>query len=296
MRVIVLGSSGFVGRNLFEDLSDDFDVYGTHRNSAPTKQKSVFFDLRREETWRNVIDLKPEVIVNAAGYGVVKLERDIEAIYDINYRLPASFFDYVKGQLRTFFIQIGSAFEYDLNLGRLTESSPCRPRTHYGISKFMMSQYLLHGQYSGYSIIRPFGMYGPYEHESKLFPYLIIAQRDRKAIELSSGTQVRDYFYVKDLSAFVGALIKSSRQLPSIINVGSNREYSIVELAGKLASNIPHFDEQYWHWDEIKPRENESPIFINTSQLSRKLGFYLTDDETSFIQTVKHYFNGIDRE
>lgn len=296
MKVVVLGSSGFVGRNIYEDLCGEFDVYGTHRGSPSVMQRSVFFDLTREESWNNIIDLKPEVIVNAAGYGVVKSEREMDAIYDINYLLPASFFDYVKARMKSFFIQIGSAFEYDLNVGRLTESSPCRPRTHYGISKFMMSQYLLHSQHIGYTIIRPFGMYGPYEDESKLFPYLIIAQRDRKQIDLSSGTQVRDYFYVKDLSAFIGELVKSSRQLPEIINVGSNREYSIAELAGKLAIAIPHFDEQYWSWGQIKQRENESPIFINMSQVGRDLGLNLTDDVTSFNQTVKHYFNGSGRE
>lgn len=294
MRILVLGSSGFVGRNLFEDLSGEFDVYGTRRSAEYPKQ-CVFFKYEDQESWRNVIELKPDVIINAAGYGVVRSQEQLHPMYDINYLLPASFFDYVSTSSTSFFIQIGSAFEYDLSIGRLTESSPSRPRTHYGISKFMMSQYLLSSQFSRCVIIRPFGMFGPYEDESKLFPYLIAAQRDKKYVDLSTGTQVRDYFYVKDLSFFLGELCKligSGVELPKIINVGSNKAFSISELAEKLATKIPAFDLQYWRWGQIKPRENESPIFINDSQLSRKLGFKLTDHHTSFNHTVKHYFDG----
>jgi nucleoside-diphosphate-sugar epimerase len=296
MKILIIGSRGFVGRNLFEDLCQEFDVFGTNRSTPSEIQRSLFFDFRNEETWKNVIDLNPDIIINAAGYGVVKWQRDLDSMYDINYLLPASFFAYMKTRLKCHFIQIGSAFEYDLNVGRLTEASPCTPKTHYGISKFMMSQYLINAQFDGFTIIRPFGMFGPYENETKLFPYLITAQRDKKEIDLSNGTQVRDFFYVKDLSSFIGKLIKIVTYAPKIINVGSNQEYTIRELAKKLTRSIPEFDPKYWGWGRINTRENESPIFINASELSKKLGLKLTDYNSSFNCTVKYYFNGGYRE
>lgn len=296
MRIVVLGSTGFVGRNLYEDLGVVLDVYGTHRTDSPETHRSVFFDLCKQETWRKIIDLKPQVIINAAGYGVVKSERNLDLMYDINYLLPASFFDYVKACLKCHFIQIGSAFEYDLNLSRLTEASSCRPKTHYGMSKFLLSHYLLNSQCDDFTIVRPFGMFGPYENETKLFPYLITAQRDRRPVDLSSGTQVRDFFYVKDLSSFIGGLVKHVGSIPKIINVGSNQENTIRELGDRLISAIPAFDPEFWRWGRIHARENESPIFVNASALAGKLGLKLTDYDSSFNSTVNYYFNGSDRK
>ena len=39
-----------------------------------------------------------------------------------------------------------------------------------------------------------------FEDESKIIPYLILSQKNKVAIDLSSGTQRRDYFFVEDLA------------------------------------------------------------------------------------------------
>lgn len=291
MKVLILGSSGFVGRNLYEDLHSHFDVYGSRRSKVIIHQRCIPFDLDNESTWENVAILKPDVIINASGYGVVKTEHDLETMYRVNYLLPASFFDYVAEHVKSRFIQIGTAFEYDLSFGRLTESTPCRPKTHYGISKLMMSQYLLNSSSVDFTILRPFGMFGPYENESKFFPYIITAQNRRKQVALSSGDQIRDYFFVKDLSTFISRIIRKEDLMPQVINIGSNQEKRIKELANVLAECIPSFEAKYWQWGVVTQRTNEASLFINSSALAKSLGLKITDYKTAFIQTINYYVN-----
>jgi nucleoside-diphosphate-sugar epimerase len=292
MKVLILGSSGFVGQNLYEDLNLHFEVYGTRRSKVIDYQSCIQFDLDNESTWENVVVLKPDVIINASGYGVVRTEQDLETMYRVNYLLPASFFDYVVERIKSRFIQIGTAFEYDLSFERLTEATPCRPKTHYGISKLMMSQYLLNSNAVDFTILRPFGMFGPYESESKFFPYIITAQNERKPIPLSSGDQIRDYFYVKDLSSFIKELIGKTNLPPKVINIGSNQEKKIKELADVVAECIPCFEEKYWQWGIVKQRSNEAPFFVNSSGLAKSLGLKITDYRSAFIQTIEYYVNG----
>jgi nucleoside-diphosphate-sugar epimerase len=291
MKILILGSTGFVGRNLYEDLSSNFQVYGTYRGTVESKQRAIHFDLHDKHSWKNVVVLNPDVIINASGYGVVKSEQHLETMYGVNYLAPAAFFDYIQEYLKARFIQIGTAFEYDLSFGRLTETTPCRPKTHYGISKLMMSQYIINRAFSNVTIVRPFGMFGPYENESKLFPQLIIAQREKLTAPLTDGNQVRDYFFVKDLSTFIEKII-IREALPKIINVGSNQEYKVRTLATLLGECIPEFQEKYWGWGGIKPRANESDLFINASELARSFGLDVTTYKTAFRQTINYYFHG----
>lgn len=291
-KVLILGSSGFVGKNLSEELSKENEVVQTFRNKQLLKSnEAILFDFELRETWDIIAALKPDFIINAAAYGVVKTETDLQKMYQINYFLPRELYNYLKPKLnKTFWIQIGTAFEYDLNTTKINEKSPCLPQTHYGISKLMFSNYLLNYAINNYIVLRPFAMFGKYEDETKIIPYLIKAQKGKIKIKLSEGYQKRDYLYVRDFVNFIAqSIIKAEEKLPTVMNVGSGQPIALRDLAKTLSKQLEVFDAALWGWGEIPYRSGESDIFYSDSQLAGKYGLKCTPVDQSLKEVVNYY-------
>ena len=287
MKVAILGSDGFVGKNLFEDLYKVFDTYGSSRRiESLTNDKVFFFDLKQSDTWSNLIELQPDVLVNCIVSGAIKNGDDVKEAIDFNYILTQKFYEYIKDQLRNvYLIHFGTAFEYDLYVASLTEETLCLPKTYYGISKYLISKFILESEaIKNFTIIRPFNLFGPYDQESKILPYLISCQKQKVQAILSGGEQKRDYLFVKDLSNLIIALInKEQNRKNRIINAGSGKIYSIREIANVLACKLPEFDSTLWQWGKLPYREGESSSFYNGSNRAKQCGIIYTIDQFFFL-------------
>ncbi len=293
--ILVLGATGFVGRNIASVLKQHFEVVQSVRYADQTDKGIIWFDLTNENSWSEIDKLAPSVIINCIGYGVVKTEKEVNKIYEINYLKTVSFFEYLSNTVPAVrIIHIGTAFEYDLSIIELSETSPTLPLTHYGISKLMASNYLLQKKLNNrFIILRPFNMFGLHEDESKIVPYLILSQKNKIKVDLSSGLQRRDYCSVGDFARFILTLINNQdfSQLPSCINVGTGKTYSIKELSHKIAKQLPTFDDTLWNWDAIPQRKGEYHEFYNSSDLAKELGFAFDTVETNLSHTIQYYWN-----
>lgn len=285
-KVLVLGATGFVGRHIITALGAISGI------SVITAGRSTHSDYHLDLMAVDGVDISGfDLIINAAGYGVVKTETELDVMTQVNYLGPAALYSQLSSPTR--WLQIGTAFEYDLSLSALTEETRCVPKTHYGISKWMMSHFLMTQQLPHhYCIVRPFAMFGPYEADSKIIPYLIQAQRHKETVKLSSGIQSRDYVYVRDVAEWLARLCMRwlrNESLPPIINVGSGIPRTLRLISESLAEAIPDFDSRYWGWGEIPSRSGESDLFYNASVLAKALGFQMTSEDIAFKDTVNFY-------
>ena len=83
-------------------------------------------------------------------------------------------------------------------------------------------------------IIRPFNAFGPYQSARAIIPELIVNCLLGKPILTTEGKQTRDFNYISNLvDGFVLAGEKNSA-LGKIINLGSDTEISVKELATKI--------------------------------------------------------------
>lgn len=292
-KILILGSTGFVGRNIVECLENDFSIIKTSRQSELSNKGFIYFDLFNKESWQNIININPDIIINASAYGVVKLQQELELMYKTNYFLIREFHEYlIQNNCISFWLQIGTAFEYDLLTTAINEQTICLPKTHYGISKLMMSNFLqFKGKKNTYTILRPFGMFGKYEDTSKFFPSLINAQKTKTPIDLSPGTQARDYIYVKDLGEFIKNIVKKKKycDLPATINIGRGEGISFKDYASILKVEIKDFNPSIWNWGKIGFRKDESDMFYSSSKLASSIGFVASPLKDAFKETVQYY-------
>jgi len=293
LNILILGSTGFVGRNIAYVLREKGRIYSTVRNASMQSKDVIHFDLEDRSTWKNLLKVRPDLVINAAGYGVVKHQQEQEKMQRVNYYQPYYLKEFLDGHLSAYFwVQIGTAFEYDLAKENLNEGTAALPLTSYGISKALFSHHLLQSPGKNFVVLRPFGMFGPGEDTSKFIPALLLAQKEKKVIELSTGEQQRYYCYVRDLAIFIELLIEKNLNTfaGQVINVGSSHAISLREFAIKFAAYIPDFDPRLWKWGVIEQRQNESRIFFNDSDKCREIGFRETPFEEACLETIKYYY------
>jgi len=225
-RALVLGASGFIGRwtaALLAAEGADLVLAGRDADAvraalepfadrapagAPPEIRAV--DLARPGAAEELVaEVRPAIVFNLVGYGVDPCERD-EARYErLNHGLVHELVYAIRdardrgedawtGQ---HLIHAGSALEFGGVSGDLSDPWHCRPTTSYGRTKLRGSEEVVgavqRNDLRGVSV-RLFTVFGPGEHAGRLLPALLAARRADGDLELTAGTQLRDFTYVED--------------------------------------------------------------------------------------------------
>jgi NAD dependent epimerase/dehydratase len=106
--------------------------------------------------------------------------------------------------------------------------------------------------------IRPFNTFGPRQSLRAVIPTIISQALSRDEIYLGSLHPTRDYTYVKDLAEGFLKVGESPKSVGEVINIGSNFEISIGDLAQKIIS-ITGKDVEMKH-DEARLRPKDSEV------------------------------------
>jgi NAD dependent epimerase/dehydratase len=105
--------------------------------------------------------------------------------------------------------------------------------------------------------IRPFNTYGPRQSARAVIPTIISQALNKDKIHLGSLEPTRDYTYVTDtVQAFI-KIAESPKSIGEVINIGSNFEISIGDLAQKIFSLLNKKIDISTDYDRIRPKDSE---------------------------------------
>jgi dTDP-glucose 4,6-dehydratase len=282
--VLVTGASGFIGRWVARTLcSQRANVNLVVRNKSVAEKifskygvyGNIFeVDLLNSEM---VVDLfqrvRPSITFNLAGYGVDPSERDEKTAYQINAYLVEAVCKAMRSIQDTDWsgqdvIHVGSALEYGIIGGNLSEDSTPNPTTLYGKSKLagtsMLTQYCKTNGVKGLSA-RLFTVYGPGEHAERLLPSLLETAKTMKPLNLTAGTQKRDFTYVEDVAEGLIRLSVSKAKPGEVVNIATGQLTSVRKFA-ETAAWILGIPNDKLRFSFIPTREEEmehSPITID---------------------------------
>lgn len=152
MKILITGSSGFVGKNLSVFLQHK--GYEIHSLSL------------RKENWKTHLQKSADAIIHLAGKAHdTKNTLNPDEYYKVNRDLTIALFnEFLNSEIKVFFYFSSVKAAADSVNGTLTEDGKANPITHYGKSKIEAEEYILSQNLPAAKkvyIIRPCMIHGP---------------------------------------------------------------------------------------------------------------------------------------
>jgi NDP-hexose 4-ketoreductase len=228
MRCLVLGASGFLGRQVYAALRADphVEVCAAGRRAA---HADLWLDLATAGPAAVADVLRvaaPAVVVNCAG----TLAGDPAGLAAGNVVTVAALLDGV-GRL-----------PYPPRLVHLGCAAECRPADAYGLTKLAGTELMLAARRQGVPavVLRVFDPLGPGTPAGSLAGRLAVtvaaAARTGEPARVGRLEGYRDFVDVRDVAAAVVAAATARELPPPLLNVGSGRATAVRALAAALAA------------------------------------------------------------
>ena len=234
MRVLILGSSGFLGSIIYEFLSEEYEVLGTYNTAQLAEQSSCRFDYDEPNSIKNLLlDFKPIVIVNCIALADVDLaERQHALAEKMNHEFASQLAIQADSQnIRLIHI---STDHFESPVNGLLESATPKPVNVYGSTKLRGDIGVLTN--SKRSIVLRTNFFG---RSSSGDRGLI----DSVAKSLSTGNKVEGYANISFNPVGAHFLAESISRIlrtdfSGLLNVGSSRVLSKYEFLCILAEKL----------------------------------------------------------
>ena len=143
------------------------------------------------------------------------------------------------------------------------------------------------------TIVRPFNTYGPRQSARAVIPTIITQLLSGKTeIKLGALTPTRDFNYVKDTANGFIEIYKSDKTVGEEINIATQKEISIGELAGELIRQINPNARIICDEQRLRPEKSEVNRLLGSNAKIRRLTdwepkYTLSQGLTETIQFLK---------
>ncbi len=256
--VLVTGAGGFIGSHLTELLV----------KKGEKVRAFVHYNSNNSWGWIDTLpeDIKENIEVFSGdirdAYGVKEAMKGCEAVFHLaaliaipfSYHSPETYVDTnIKGTLNI----LQAARELDVSRVLVTSTSevygtaqyvpidekhPFQGQSPYSATKIGADR-LAESFYRSFelpvTIVRPFNTFGPRQSARAVIPTIITQLLSGKEeIKLGSLTPTRDFNYVKDTANGFYEIYKSDKAIGQEINIATQKEISIGQLAEELIKQI----------------------------------------------------------
>jgi len=282
-RVLVTGSSGFVGRYVLQVLkASGCYTIGLDNRATPQNPDSLdehyLVDLRNKSELELVLEqARPAAVVHlAAVHYIPYCNRHPTETFDVNVQGTANLLEVLRklGGIERFFLA-SSAAVYSPSETPHSEGDATWPTDIYGFSK-RAAEYLVESwqEMTGVPVVigRYFNMYGWGETSPHIIPVLIKAIEEHKhTVTLGNVIARRDYVSVMDNATATVKLLTA--KLPwtyTVVNLGSGSSYSVLDLLGMLGKITSQ--PLLYEIDTRRMRRNDRPQLCSNMSRFYELG------------------------
>lgn len=257
-KVLVTGADGFIGSHLTESLLEKgYDVKAfTYYNSFNTwgwldtlpkeklNQIEVFSgDIRDPNGVREAMKGADQVFHLAALIAIPFSYHSPDSYVDTNIKGTLNVLQAAR-DLGTEKIMVTSTSEVygTAQYVPIDENHPFQGQSPYSATKIGADR-LVESFYRSFNlpvaIVRPFNTFGPRQSARAVIPTIITQLlAGKEEIKLGSLTPTRDFNYVKDTAAGFIAIAESDKTIGQEINIATQREISIGDLAKEIIAQI----------------------------------------------------------
>ena len=159
----------------------------------------------------------------------------------------------------------------------IDEKHPLQGQSPYSASKIGADK-IAESFYCSFDLpvatIRPFNTYGPRQSARAIIPTIITQAIEQEKIKLGSLFPTRDYTFVKDtVNGFISTA-ESKSSIGEVINIGSNFEISMGDLAQRISSLLNKDIEITQDSSRVRPLKSEvKRLWCDNAKAKRLLGW-----------------------
>lgn len=294
-KVLVTGADGFIGSHLVEELV----------RLGCQVRAFVFYNSFNSWGWLEDLDssIKDAIEVFTGDirdpYGVRKAVKDCDVVFHLaalisipySYHSPENYVDTnIKGTLNILqaardlgvskIVQTSTSEVYgSAKFVPITEDHPLQGQSPYAATKIGADQLALsfHRSFQlPVAILRPFNTYGPRQSARAVIPTVITQALTTGARQIKLGAlrPTRDFTYVTDTVQGFIACAKADETIGNVINIGSNFEVSIREIAEIILQLIESDAQIVTDGERIRPEKSEvERLWADITKAKRCMGW-----------------------
>lgn len=290
-KILVTGADGFIGSHLTEELvKQGYEVKAfVCYNSFNTWG---WLDTLSKETMDSIEIFQGDI---RDPHGVKEAVKGCDAIFHLaaliaipfSYHSPDAYVDTnIKGTLNV----LQASREFNISRVLVTSTSevygtaqyvpidelhPFQGQSPYSATKIGADR-LAESFYRSFdlpvSIVRPFNTYGPRQSARAVIPTMITQLLSGKdEIYLGSLTPTRDFNYVKDTVHGFIEIYKSNKTIGEEINIATQQEISIGQLADELIRQINPRAKIICDEQRLRPEKSEVNRLLGDNKKIKKL-------------------------
>ena len=297
-KVLIFGGFGFVGTNLTEELikRGNYEIIIFEAKDVILQNpdllnhvKVYYGDFHNEKDYEIIFKENKIDIVFHLISTTVPSKSNQNILYDIDSNLVNSIklLNLMKQyQIKNIIFPSSGGTIYGISKNIHKELDSTKPICSYGIMKLTIEKYLYlyHYLYDiNYLILRlsnPFGKYHKNPQQG-LINVVLDKFLEKKPIEIwGNGSIVRDYIFMEDIGKITVDLIEKNIQ-NEIINIGSGRGYSIMEIITIIKKIVGDFPIEF-----VEERKVDVPyIVLNIDKLNELIDVNLMSIEEAINKT-----------
>ncbi len=285
-KIILLGSSGFIGRSLLKKLVEEKFEVKSLLHDAHSDLKSNFFygDILDPTLLENVIE-DNDIIINLIG-------QIDESFKFVNTNILGSI-NILNSCIKKKGVRIilaSSISIYGENLDSISKENDIpKPQTTYGHVKLITEK--IHEHYSrttglDITVLRFSTLYGPHKKSGFIIGLINSLKNNNVNVVFNNGNQIRDLLFVNDAVSGIIQAIKNTQKGFVIFNITSGNQYSV----NKIIKIIEEFSNKKLLVKLSKNMPDERRLCADNSKAVNILGFSpKIDIETGMKITINHF-------
>ncbi len=290
-KVLVTGADGFIGSHLVEHLMrKGYEVKAfTYYNSFNTWG---WLDTFPQETLREIEIFQGDIRDPS---GVREAMKGVDGVFHLaaliaipfSYHSPDSYVDTnIKGTLNV--LQAARDLEPERVLVTSTsevygtaqyvpidEKHPYQGQSPYSATKIgadRLAESFYRSFHLPVTIVRPFNTFGPRQSARAVIPTIVTQLlAGKETIQLGSLTPTRDFNYVKDTVNGFYEIAVSGRTIGEEINIATQREITIGDLANELIRQINPAAQIVCDTQRTRPEKSEVNRLLGSNEKIKRL-------------------------
>ncbi|MBI3741891.1 MAG: NAD(P)-dependent oxidoreductase [Chloroflexi bacterium] len=233
MKILLTGSTGYIGRQLLKRLMPTHEVIEVCRTTG--------YDLSQSGWTLHLPNQNVDVVIHLAqSRHYREFPAGAEDMFRVNVASTFDLLDWARHHNVKHFVFVSTGNVYKPSGSKLSESAECLPVSMYGASK-LAAEILLHpfSTFFQISIPRLFGVYGPNQNQM-LIADMIARVRTGQTITLAGGVGLHlTPMFVDDcISALMGLLTAGLPQPVTVLNFAGDQVLSLGEIVNEIGQQL----------------------------------------------------------